>query len=52
VQVSLSKNGDPISRITRAKRTGGMIQVVEPSKCEALSANHNTDKIDITSIEK
>jgi hypothetical protein len=34
---------DPISKITRAKWTGGMVQAVEHllCKCEALSSNYN-----------
>jgi hypothetical protein len=35
-----------ISKITRAKRTGGMVQVVEnlPTKCKALSPYPSTDQ--------
>jgi hypothetical protein len=34
---------DPISKITREKRAGGIVQMVEcwPSQCEALSLNFN-----------
>jgi hypothetical protein len=41
VQASLDKSQN---QITRAKRVGGMDQVVEPlsSNCEALSSNLNT----------
>jgi hypothetical protein len=46
VQTSLGKKRDPISKITRAKRAGGVAQVVEPlpSKCKALSSNPKTKK--------
>jgi hypothetical protein len=46
VQAHLSKKQDLISKITRAKRSGGMAQVVEhlPSKCETLSSNPSTGK--------
>jgi hypothetical protein len=39
-----AKTKDSIRKITKQKRTGGMIQVVEcmPSKCEALSSNPHT----------
>jgi phosphatidate phosphatase PAH1 len=38
-QTSLGKKQDPISKITRTKRAGGIVQVVEclPSKHEALN---------------
>jgi hypothetical protein len=41
VQVNLGKKWDPISKIARAKRVGGMAQAVEhlPSKHEAPSSN-------------
>jgi hypothetical protein len=47
VQVSLSKKQDPISKITRAKRTGGVAQIEERllCKCEALSSKPTTTKI-------
>jgi hypothetical protein len=37
---------------TRAKRAGGIVQVIEDllSKCKALSSNHNTAKRKITCI--
>jgi hypothetical protein len=37
---------DTISKITKAKRTGGVAQVVEylPRKNKVLSSNHNTAK--------
>jgi hypothetical protein len=46
VQASLGKKGDPISKITRAKRARGAAQVVEclPSKWKALSLNPSTDQ--------
>jgi predicted transposase YdaD len=49
VQDDLSKKQDSISKITRAKRTGDMAQVVECllSKREVLSSNPN-----ITTKEK
>jgi hypothetical protein len=36
----------PLSKITRAKRAGGMAQAVEhlPSKCDTLSSNPRTTK--------
>jgi hypothetical protein len=38
--------GDPMSKITKAKRTRGMAQVVEwlSSKCMALSSNLSAEK--------
>jgi hypothetical protein len=41
-----SKNRDPISKITIAKRAGGMAQAVErlPTKHKALNSNHSTSK--------
>jgi hypothetical protein len=44
VQVSLGKKRDPISKIPRAKRAGGVAQVVQHlcSKCEALSLSPRT----------
>jgi hypothetical protein len=41
VQGCLSKKQDPISKITQAKRAGGMAQAVQylPSKCKALRLN-------------
>jgi hypothetical protein len=46
VQISLGKNQDSISKITRVKRAGGAAYVVEclPSKREALSSNSSTAK--------
>jgi hypothetical protein len=46
VQASLGKKQDPISKITRANRAGGVAQVEEhlPSKSEALSSNTSTAK--------
>jgi hypothetical protein len=46
VQASLGKKGDPVSKITRVKRAGGMAKVVEylSSKCEVLSSNPSTTK--------
>jgi hypothetical protein len=46
VQADLSKKQNAIPKITRAKRPGGMAQVVKhlPSKHEALSSNPNTAK--------
>jgi hypothetical protein len=39
VQAGLGKKQDPISKITRAKMAGGMVQTVEylPSKHEVLT---------------
>jgi hypothetical protein len=36
-----TKTPDPIQKITKGKRTGDLVQVVEhlPSKCEVLSSN-------------
>jgi hypothetical protein len=44
VQASLVMKQDPISKITKAERAGGVTQVVEHllSKCDALSSNPNT----------
>jgi hypothetical protein len=44
VQASLNRKQDPISKVTTAKRVGGMTQVIEnlPSKNEALSSNLTT----------
>jgi hypothetical protein len=46
VQASLEKKQDPISKITRSKRVGGVAQIVgcQPSKSEALSSNPRTTK--------
>jgi hypothetical protein len=46
VQAGLGKKQDPISKITRAKRTEGLAQAVEhlTSKYEALSSNNYTAK--------
>jgi hypothetical protein len=46
VQASLGKKQDPISKITRAKRAGGMAQGVEHTsqKHEALSFKPSTAK--------
>jgi hypothetical protein len=40
------KKRDPISNITRAKRTGGVVQAVHhlPSKREAMSSNPSMEK--------
>jgi hypothetical protein len=37
----LGINGDPVGKITKAKRTRGIAQKVEhlPSKCKTLSSN-------------
>jgi hypothetical protein len=37
---------DPIQEVTKAKRAGGMAQVVEqlPRKCKTLSSNPSTNK--------
>jgi hypothetical protein len=42
----LGKKQDPISKITRAKRAGGVVQAVEylPNKHKALTSNPNTVK--------
>jgi hypothetical protein len=39
-----TKIGDPIPKITKAKRTGGVVQVAEhlSNKCKALSSNSST----------
>jgi hypothetical protein len=44
VHSSLGIKGDPISKITNAKRAGGVAQRVEhlPSKHKALSSTPNT----------
>jgi hypothetical protein len=46
VQDSLSKKQDLISKITRVKKAGGMVQAVEhlTPKHEALSPNSRTTK--------
>jgi hypothetical protein len=46
VQANLGKKQDPISKITRAKRVGGIAQVIEYllSKQEALTSNSSTEK--------
>jgi hypothetical protein len=46
VQTILGKRQDPISNITRVKRTGGLAQVVQclPRKHKALSQNPNTSR--------
>jgi hypothetical protein len=46
VQASLGKNQDPVSKIIRSKKAGGLAQVVEhlPSKCAALISNPSTAK--------
>jgi hypothetical protein len=46
VHTSLGKNGDRISKISRAQRAGGLTQVSEclPSKNEALSSNTTSAK--------
>jgi hypothetical protein len=46
VQVSLGKKQDPISKITRAKKAGGVAQAVEhlPSKCKTLSSKPSIAK--------
>jgi hypothetical protein len=46
VQARLGKKQDPISKITRAKRVGGVKQAVEylPRKYENLSSNPSTTK--------
>jgi hypothetical protein len=45
-QAGLGLKQDPIFKITKAKRTGGIAQVAEhlPSKLKALSSNHGTAK--------
>jgi hypothetical protein len=45
-QASLGKKQDPISKITRAKSAGGVVQAVEglPSKHKALHLNPSTAK--------
>jgi hypothetical protein len=45
---------DPISKITRTKRIGGMARVIEhlPSKCEALSSNPSMAKIYLSLLLK
>jgi hypothetical protein len=44
VQDALNQKGDPISKITRVKRAGGLAQVIEylPIKCEALNSTPST----------
>jgi hypothetical protein len=46
VQAGLGKKQDPTAKITRAKRTGGMVQAVKclPSKHKAWSSNCSTTK--------
>jgi hypothetical protein len=46
VQAGLGKKLDPISKIARVKRVGGMTQAVEylPSNHKALSSNFSTTK--------
>jgi hypothetical protein len=46
IQTGVGTKEDTISKITRAKRAGGMAQVVECllSKCEALSSNSSIKK--------
>jgi hypothetical protein len=46
IQANLDKKQVPSSKITSAKRTRGVAQVVEHlfSKCEALNSNPNTTK--------
>jgi hypothetical protein len=41
-----AKMRDPIQNITKGKKAGGMVQVVEclASKCKALSSNPRTAK--------
>jgi hypothetical protein len=44
VKASLGKNQNPISKITKAKRAGGVAQAVECLyQAQALSSNPNTD---------
>jgi ribosomal protein L31 len=45
-RLTWAKKRDPIFKITRAKRTGGVTQAVElqPSKHKALSSNPSTPK--------
>jgi hypothetical protein len=44
VHAGLSPEQNPISKITRAKRDGSVVQALEylPSKCEALNSNPST----------
>jgi hypothetical protein len=46
VQAGLSKKQDPISKITREKRAGGLAQMANclPSKHKALNSNPNMTK--------
>jgi hypothetical protein len=46
IQAQTGKKQDPISKIFKTKRAGGMVQVAEclPSKCEAVSSNPSTAK--------
>jgi uncharacterized protein (DUF4213/DUF364 family) len=46
VQASLGKKQDPISKITRVKRVGGMAQAVQhlSSKFKVLSSNFSNTK--------
>jgi hypothetical protein len=45
-EVDLGKKQDPVSKITKAKRSGDVAQVVKPlsSKCKTLSSNPSTTK--------
>jgi hypothetical protein len=44
IQSSLGKKQDPVSKITRAKRAGGVAQAVEhlPGKLKAKKSKHKT----------
>jgi hypothetical protein len=44
IKVCLGIKRDPLSKINKAKRAGGVAQVVEhlPHNCEALNSNPNT----------
>jgi hypothetical protein len=46
LQAGLDVKRDPISKITKAKRAGDMVQALQhlPSKCEVLSSNSSTTK--------
>jgi hypothetical protein len=46
IEAVLGKKRDPISKVTRTKRTESMAQAIDclPSKCEALSSNSSTTK--------
>jgi hypothetical protein len=52
VPAGLGKKWDPISKITRAKKVGGMAQAAEslPSKHKALSPNSSTTKNNKTKL--